>query len=124
MSPWNPLNLPALCLYLPKFIYSAQLFTSTMHPKGEVEAPGCSASGRVLLHLPIPAFSPELCPGLCLQPSDPGTSHTYPKGARALHLHGVGLLEPPNLLDLVHQVPTIHVFHHKIQAILKEKNKQ
>lgn len=34
------------------------------------------------------------------------------------------LFKPANLLDLVHQVPTIHVFHHKIQAILKEGSKQ
>lgn len=34
------------------------------------------------------------------------------------------LFKPANLLDLVHQVPTIHIFHHKIQAILKEGSKQ
>lgn len=64
---------------------------------------------------------PCLCLGLCFQPRDTGTSQSYPRGAKPLHLHSVGLLEPPNLLDLVHQVPTIHIFHHKIQAILKEK---
>lgn len=131
MSPRKPPNLLALCFYLPKCIYLAELFTSTMYPKGEVEAPASLASGKevscifpsLLFPLPFcPGVAPQsLCLGLCFQPRDTGTSHTYPKGAKPLHLHSVGLLEPPNLLDLVHQVPTIHIFHHKIQAILKGK---
>lgn len=118
VSPRKPPNLPALCLYLPKCIYLAQLLRSTIYPKGEVEAP---ASGKEFCIFPFLISAQDWCPGLCFQPYDTGTAHTYPKGAKPLHLHSVGLLEPPNLLDLVHQVPTIHIFHHKIQAILREK---
>lgn len=39
-------------------------------------------------------------------------------------LHSVGLLESPDLLDLVHEVTTVHVLHHKIQAILREKGRK
>lgn len=33
------------------------------------------------------------------------------------------LLKPANLLDVVHEVTTIHIFHHKVQAVLEEYSK-
>ena len=36
----------------------------------------------------------------------------------AWYLHSVGLLELAHLLDLVHQVSTVNVLHHKVQPVL------
>lgn len=36
----------------------------------------------------------------------------------------MGLLKSANLLDLVHEVAPVHVFHHKIQAILKRRGRE
>lgn len=40
------------------------------------------------------------------------------------HLHSVGLLESPNLLDLIHEVATVDVLHHKIQSVLRERGRK
>jgi len=84
--------------------------TSATCPKEELEAAAASAPGKN-----HPASSDSCCPSLPL-PSCPGhksqrrglcdrgTSSTYPEGAKLgqPNLHSVRLLEPPNLLDLVH----------------------
>lgn len=36
-------------------------------------------------------------------------------------LHSLGLLKLANLLDMIHQVSTIHVLHDKVQAVLPSK---
>lgn len=33
-------------------------------------------------------------------------------------------LEPAHLLDVVHEVATIHILHHKVQAVLGEDSKE
>lgn len=39
-----------------------------------------------------------------------------------LYLHSMRLLKLPNLLDLIHQVSSIDVLHHKIQSILEDRD--
>lgn len=39
------------------------------------------------------------------------------------HLHSMRLLKPANLLDVVHEVTAVHVFHHEVQAVLEEDSK-
>lgn len=51
----------------------------------------------------------------------PPRSRPAPEGAlgpRCL-LHGVRLLEPADLLDVVHEVPAVHILHHEVQAVLE-----
>ena len=36
-----------------------------------------------------------------------------------MSLHSLGLLKLAHLLDMVHEVTTIDVFHHKIQTVLE-----
>lgn len=62
VSARKPPNLPALCLYLPKFIYLAQLLKSTIYPKGEVEAP---ASGKEFCIFPFLISAQELYCQVC-----------------------------------------------------------
>lgn len=38
-------------------------------------------------------------------------------------LHSLGLLKLANLLDMIHQVSTIHVLHDKVQAVLPSKRR-
>lgn len=52
------------------------------------------------------------------------TSPLHPGTAWTGDLHSVGLLESPNLLDLIHEVATVDVLHHKIQAVLRERGRK
>lgn len=44
-------------------------------------------------------------------------------GTPSEDLHGVRLLKAADLLDLVHEVPAVHVLHHEIQAVLQRAQK-
>lgn len=37
--------------------------------------------------------------------------------------HCLGLLKFPYLLNMVHEVTTIHILHNKVQAVLSKTNK-
>lgn len=53
------------------------------------------------------------------------TTHSFiPREKAQRHLHGVRLLEPAHLLDVVHEVTTIHILHHEVQAILGGDSKE
>lgn len=57
--------------------------------------------------------------GLTTHPLIPREEHIT-----SSHLHGMRLLKPANLLDVVHEVTPIHVLHHKVQAVLGEEGKR
>jgi hypothetical protein len=40
-----------------------------------------------------------------------------------INLHSLGLLELANLLDVVHEISSIHKLHHKVKAILEVKSR-
>ena len=56
-----------------------------------------------------------------LQRLDVGLIRTLCLGYQLLYLRCYGLLELSTLLYLVHQVPSIHILHHKVQSILKQQ---
>lgn len=126
VPPRKPPNLPDWCFYEGQQCY---LPTSAMHPNDELEAPAPwiqSKEPSCTFKFLLPSISAQEShhKGLWLELRDKGTSNINPEGAklRLLNLHSVGLFKPPNLLDLVHQVPTVDIFHHEVQAVLQEKH--
>lgn len=42
-----------------------------------------------------------------------------PSAPSQVHIHGMGLLELPDLLNVVHEVSTIDILHHKVETVLQ-----
>jgi hypothetical protein len=64
-------------------------------------------------------------PDLANIPKEPTIHPGAPtqKHSTSSPLHSMGLLEPANLLDVVHEVTPIHILHHKVQAVLQTEKR-